>query len=170
MAYLKERLHECKQYRAYESPLIDAGPVGLTGDWPAFLSGFVTAEAHFGIGQSAVHRFRPFLRVNLRGDDDPLLTELCGRTMVGRTYRYPNGAHGRPTASWAAFSARDLLRIVKILDGFPPRGRKLREYKVWREAALVYGSDGPRPEIHARLGKLRDELLGARAYPPAGDG
>ena len=68
--------------------------------------------------------------------------------------------------AWVVFSTADLLRIVQILDGFPPRGRKRREYDIWRQAVIQYAKPGPRRAIHNRLGELQVELAQARAYQP----
>lgn len=167
MAYLQQRLSECKRYGASD-PLssTDSFP-GLTGDWPGFLSGFLTAEGHFGINLSNPNCYRPRLSVNLRADDADLLRELCTRTTCGRVYRHQPKGRKPPVTAWVVFSRADLMRIVQILDGLPPRGRKRREYDVWRQAVLEYAKPGPRRPIHERLGELCSELAEASAYSPA---
>ena len=166
MAYLRQRLSECKRYGSAEPVSLDDGLPGLTGDWHGFLSGFLTAEGHFGINSNGPNCYRPRFRLNLRADDAALLRELGARTRCGRIYSHrPNGRQS-PVVAWVVFSASDLLRIVRILDGFPPRGRKRRAYDVWRQAVLEYAKPGPRRPIHDRLGELRSELAEVSAYSP----
>jgi hypothetical protein len=167
MAELAVRI---KQLRTYAASLptdymVDAP--GLKPDWLPYLSGFLTAEAHFGIGAAGNGRVRPTMRINVRADDMLLLAELARRTGTGRIYSYPRRRYERSrVASWSVFSAEDLHRLVGLVDSSPPRGRKGSEYAIWRRAALcVSQSDGSDQQ---RLHDLAVELRARRAYvPPA---
>jgi hypothetical protein len=67
---------------------------------------------------------------------------------------------------WLVKRRDDLALIVPTLDQHPPRGRKAREYSVWRDAALLFASDKPRRVIQSRLPRLREQLADARRYTP----
>lgn len=76
-------------------------------------------------------------------------------------YEYPRKDGLPPVATWAVFSAVDLHRLVELLDASHPRGRKLAEYKLWREGVRLYTESlgGKQPgeirEIAKRLKDLR---------------
>jgi hypothetical protein len=163
MACLSDRQKQVKAYEATH-PLEYADPPGLEPDWLPYLSGFLTAEGHCGIGSSGGNRVRPAMRVNARADDSPLLTELARRTGVGRLYSYPRRKYeASRVANWAVFSAKDLRKLVELLDECPPRGKKAREYEIWREAVLLLGPDQPADQ--SALRRIGKRLKAVRAYP-----
>jgi LAGLIDADG endonuclease len=163
LAYVSSRLKEVKRFGAAR-PVAYTDPPGMAPDWLPYMAGFVTAEGYFGIGSSE-GRVRPRMRINARADDAPLLEQLAQRTTVGRVYSYPRGNHeASPVANWTVFSATDLRTLVGLLDEFPPRGKKGREYRIWRQA--VAALDLPRGRVQARLRTLRSRLAAERAYAP----
>ncbi len=166
MEYLKLRLHECKRYQPSRSAPIDSGPQGLTAEWSSYLSGFATAEGCFSISHSAAARFQPVFQLKVRRDDMALLSELRDRTECGRIYQQSGWNRSSPSTSWMVFSQRDLGHLCRVFDRFPPRGRKRREYEIWREAVHEYAKAGPRAPIHERLRELRSQLAEERAYSP----
>lgn len=164
IAYLKERLHEVKRFSLSEvgREIVDTGD-GLEPDWGSYLSGYFTAEGCFGIYASG--GLKPKAQLRVRHDDRPLLDELRRRVGVGRLYDADRPANeGSPCVSWAVCSRDDLSRLAEVFDEHPPRGRKLREYEIWREAVVEYAK-GERPAARqARLSELRAALAAARAY------
>jgi hypothetical protein len=103
------------------------------------------------------------MQVNARADDVTLLAELARRTGVGRIYSYPQKSYeASRVASWSVFSAADLNSLVNLLDRCPPRGKKGREYAIWREAVLELepGRTADQQKLHA----IADRLKAARAY------
>jgi hypothetical protein len=163
MAYLSERLREVKRYGLAVPVRYTCEPPGLIGDWPPFLAGFLTAEAHFGLVRDG-HRIRPRMRVNVRADDGSLLAEFASRTGVGRLYSYGRKPYeAARMASWVVFSAADLHLLADVLDSCPPRGRKLSEYEIWREAVLLMRPGRPADQV--KLHHFADQLRRARAYP-----
>jgi LAGLIDADG endonuclease len=162
IAYFKGRLHEAKQYDA-EIPCQKLQPdrfQGLSGDWAGFLAGFVTAEGHLGIHKNGGY-LHPRFQIAVRADDLALLTELKRRVGdVGNIYwvertgnRNPN-----PNVAWQVRDSAGLATLVEIFDRCPPRGRRGREYRVWRQAVSAYLSPGPRSEVRQRLQCLRPLL------------
>jgi hypothetical protein len=167
MAYLAQRLKDVKRFGEAFPPDYSCDPPGLCRDWTGYLGGYLTAEGHFGITANGERRLRPRMQVNTRADDAPLLAELAHRTGVGRLYRYPRKSYEvSPVASWNVRSAADLRALVEILDRCPPRGRKEREYEIWREAVFLLEA-GRRPD-QIRLRQCADALKQARVYRPTG--
>jgi LAGLIDADG endonuclease len=163
MAYLSERLKQVKAYDA-TNPLRYRDPPGLEPDWLPYLAGFLTADAHFGIGKLGGDRLRPRMRINARADDIALLAELARRTEVGRIYSYPRKTYeASPIANWSVFSAEELRALVELLDKCPPRGKKAREYALWREAVLQL--EPRRPADQTRLRAIAERLKAVRVYP-----
>lgn len=169
IAYLKERLHEVKHFSLAEvgREIVDTGS-GLEPDWGSYLSGYFTAEGCFGIYSSG--GLKPKAQLRVRHDDRPLVDELRRRVGAGRLYDADRPAsEGSPCVSWTVCSREDLDRLAHVFDKHPPRGRKLREYEIWREAVAEYAK-GQRPAARqARLAALRRALAGAKAYHPPGE-
>lgn len=163
MAYLKERLQEGRVYEV-QPTRIDEAHGGLIRDWPDYLVGFFTAEGYLGIVQTAPGVLRPQAAIRVRRDDHRLLAELCRRTDAGRIYDGEQRA-GSPVTQWIVCSRDDLMKLVDTFDRHPLRGRKLREYGIWREAVALYANSRRRVrEHHGRLNSLRMSLQQARVY------
>jgi hypothetical protein len=146
MAYLKDRLDDHD---------------GLIHDWPDYLAGFFTAEGYLGIDRTTRTRLRPRAAIRVRQDDRYLLDELCRRADTGRIYAGERRA-GPPVAQWIVCGRDDLMKLVAIFDRHPPRGRKLREYDIWREAVFLHANPPRRHDD--RLNSLRTKLQRARVY------
>lgn len=162
MRYLKCRLQEA---RCYVNEARSIGPdcyAGLEGDWLSFFSGFLTAEGHLGITRNNGSYFAPKAQIAVRADDLPLLRELRERVGVGRIYRGARRQTSSPSGLWMVRDGHGLRHLVEVLDGCPPRGRRGREYRIWREAVLEYASGKPRTEIRERLRQLRHALASER--------
>ena len=81
----------------------------------------------------------------------------------GEPTSYPRKHYeASPVANWSVFSAKDLRRLVELLDAFPPMGRKRAEYDIWREAVGPLGASPAATQAHLR--ELRAKLLTARDY------
>jgi hypothetical protein len=113
--------------------------------------------------------------VQLRDDDLPLLEEIRARTGIGLLCRRP-GQNARPTAYWEVLRKHDVAELVRILDAYPLRSRKRRDYEVWRRAVGIAAARGGsttwgRSSLNWRLGELKRELEVVRQYdsPPAPD-
>jgi hypothetical protein len=67
---------------------------------------------------------------------------------------------GRPGAWQQVSSKGDCLTLVGILDRFPLRAKKRRDYAIWREAVMVL-AQAPDWE---RMGELHEALRRGRVY------
>jgi hypothetical protein len=167
MAYLKDRLEKARHFKPHEHrcPLYSDAE-GLKPDWLGYLSGLTTAEATLGVhvnGDGLI----PRMTIMMRSDDRPLLEEIRRRTNIGRIYHESRTSQPRsPAASWHVRGRDELGALVELLDPSPPRGRKGREYEIWRDAVAVYCTRTPRSKRTARLAELRAALAHERAYRP----
>lgn len=168
MRLLKGRLHAAKRYDPNGCvPVIDRSS-GLGDDWGPFLSGFITAEGSLGVFRNG-RRLVPTLTIRLRMDDYELLQQFRARTFVGRLYSERGSDRQSPVAMWLVKRSDDLRLIVDQLDQHPLRGRRAREYAIWREAAMLYASNQPRRLVQARLPRHRVQLAEARRYRVPGE-
>jgi hypothetical protein len=167
MVYLKNELQESKKFSPAEASreIRDRGD-SLEPDWADFISGLVTAEGCLGIYANGVGLL-PKAQLRMRSDDRPLLREVCARTVVGRIYEESRVYPGRaPACSWIVCARDDLSKLVHLLDRHPVRGRKQREYGLWREAVFEYAKGTPPRQRNGRLSELRAALADVRAYSP----
>jgi hypothetical protein len=166
MVYLKARLSEARRYSRLEAKrqIVDIGD-GLDPDWGSYTAGYFTAEGCFGIYSS--NGLKPKAQLRVRRDDRPLLAAICRRIGAGRLYLTDDPtSRNSPSVSWVVASRDDLSRLVEVFDQHPPRGRKLREYEVWRAAVIEYARGKSPAERLARLTELRGMLSDARAHRP----
>lgn len=154
----KDALETANRYR---DPWATAPPrLASERHWPAFLAGFITAEAHFFIER----RGRPGFRINLRADDLQLLSELRRLTGgLGRIYGpYSRGTEGNPVVYWGVVSVRDVTRLVQLLDVHMPGGRKGVEFCFWKQAVWERSMGNPRDD--GRVVLIRSRLIDLRRF------
>ncbi len=153
------------------------------GNW---LAGFIDGEGCFSMNRlrrkgvdyrSYACRFA----IRLRHDDVPVLEEIQRRTGCGKINELrPTSPtiwwDSKPYATWQVFSKRDCLRMIEILDKYPLRAKKARDYLVWREAALLWasvrqtGSHSERNQsIWDQMEALKEQLTAVRAYVAPGE-
>jgi hypothetical protein len=140
-------------------PRLDISPRHVA----AFLAGFATAEGHFGASASG----HPIFRINLRQDDEPILTFLRRFYGLGWVdFRMPT-PNASARASWHVNRLDEVARLVSLFDREPPRGRKAAAYGVWREivldAARTAGRRRTVPERERRQ-RLVQTLRSTRTY------
>jgi hypothetical protein len=98
-----------------------------------YLGGFFTGEGHLYLSRDKCR-----VMVRLRDDDLPLLEAFIAGTGLGSIYLTPAYRSSRPAAAWVIYRRDQLKPAVDLLDRAGLRGRKLREFEVWREAALEF--------------------------------
>jgi hypothetical protein len=146
------------------------------GHW---LAGFIDGEGCFLVqmvnhrprgGKERPGNYQPRFQLNLRDDDQAILFEIAERTGVGSIRMEPSRkATEGGKAVWQVVSKADCLVLVEILDAYPLRAKKLRDYTLWREAAQLYATAGPGKDNSAvwqRMGELRSMLQDVRTYRP----
>jgi hypothetical protein len=165
MRYLHARLSESKRYSPGTTtpsfdPAIESADLA---EWRQFIAGFFTAEGTFGVTVNNGDRLLPRATITVRADDWPLLLDLRAASGAGRVTReYRHRQYRAAAAAWAIRDREGLRRMVAIFDEDPPRGRRRREYAIWREAAHDYARRQPGPALWARLGHRREALAAER--------
>jgi hypothetical protein len=156
-----QELHALRRYVKPEQG--DRTPIDLPEKALApYLGGFFTGEGHFSI-----YRRRARIVLKVRDDDRVLLEALAHATGLGSIYL--SRAHGtsRPAAAWVIHRSDEMQPAVELLERVGLRGRKLREFEVWREAAV----EAAKPR-HRRCPHVIDDaavqLKEIRAYPGPG--
>jgi hypothetical protein len=163
--YLKRRLHTIKRYSAGQGLQVRDAGSDLRADWPDFLSGYFTAEGSLGIYRNGPNRFSPTAQMRVRVDDFPLLEQLQRRTGVGRLYaNMALKQNAAPVGIWMVKRTDEIARLAHIFQRHPLRGRKHREFLVWRDAVAVYAESGSPASKYDRLSELRTALARERAY------
>lgn len=145
-----------------------------------WLSGFMDGEATFfinGDDRREQINFYCGVKVVLRDDDAPLINAIHATTGIGHVRR--NDWHhrqrmtNRPTIAWEVGRRSELLSLIAILDRYPLRSKKAKDYAIWREAVLdsatpkdlvASGKGGRTPRDWSRVKQLKAELAAVRAY------
>lgn len=135
------------------------------GHW---LAGFIDGEGCFRIHSQKRGRYlTPAFHLKLRADDRPILEEIARRVGAGRLYDMPAHGTSRPGTVWRCQSQADCRALAAVLDRYPLRAKKAREYAVWREAldhhaATTIGTrwrprdNSTMAEFKRRIEELRD--------------
>jgi hypothetical protein len=91
-------------------------------------------------------------------------------TVTGTLFGEPNRAGGSdPFGHWLVQSRSGCARMVVLLDQYPLRAKKHRDYVIWREAVHTWANVRRGPgsaslSTWARMAVLKQELISARAY------
>lgn len=102
------------------------------GHW---LAGFIAGEGCFrvhkekGGGYYACH-----FTLKLRDDERPILEEIVARTGIGHLKPDLVRGNSNPCLVWVVQSKAECVKLVALLDQFPIRARKAKDYAIWREA------------------------------------
>jgi hypothetical protein len=130
-----------------------------------YLAGLIDGEGSFAIGHTA--NCQCLLTINLRDDDADILYEIQRRTGIGRvriTKSYENSTRQRtPLARWAVGNHSECALLVRLLERYPLRAKKRRDFEIWRRAVQEWitrtRSSGWEPML-----ALRAELMAVRQY------
>lgn len=151
----------------------------LPKDFGHWMAGFIDGEGCFVIRRQNrkgdYTSYTPEMRLALRDDDRPILEEMRTRTSIGRIYKGDCRAAGKSaganmSAAWSVVSKADCLALVAMLDRFPLRAKKARDYAIWREAVLLWATDYRKQGPHngaadwSAMGALKTRLEAAREY------
>jgi hypothetical protein len=129
----------------------------------AYFGGFFSGEGSFAV--SAIARSARIV-IKLRRDDRPLLETFATTFGIGSVVDVKTVPPAAPAAVWNVTRRNDLFWGVQLLDAAGLRGRKRRQYRAWRPAALELATAGaeqrgPRRDI---LIEARSSLAAATAY------
>ena len=128
------------------------------------LAGFIEAEASFDIrpnngGRSWVCG----MTLTQRDDDADMLMDIVRVTGLGRLHQRPARRSSRPQVCWSMHSKLECRHLVRLLERYPLRGRKQREFATWAAAVTewtesLYGAGGAATQrtLRAYAAELRD--------------
>jgi hypothetical protein len=147
-----------RRYVNSPPPALDGAP-----DLLAYLGGFFSGEGSFGLSG-----LRPRAVLRLRRDDRGILDLFAERFGIGTVRDHPAHGNPNPTATWLICANDDIGAAVGLFEAAVLRGRKRREFEVWREAAeeRVWARMAPRRPDRARLARAGDRLAALRTYQP----
>lgn len=139
------------------------------GHW---LAGFIAGEGCFRIhkekqgGYYACH-----FTLKMRDDEEPILREILKKTRVGRLSAERTGrGNSKPCLIWVVQSKYDCIRFIRMIDYFPIRARKAKEYAIWREAYFYWinmkrGNAWHGPRDWSKMVEYKLAIEKAREYP-----
>ena len=151
------------RHRVYAEPSRHAYPAVDEPGLLWYFGGFFTGEGSFVLSPSRARTV-----VKLRRDDRPLLRAFAELTGLGRVYDVPAYGHASPAATWTIFAQPQLPAAVELLAACRLRGRKYREFDVWRVGAEEFINarrEGRRRNMHL-IDAVAQCLRDVRAYVP----
>jgi hypothetical protein len=140
-------------------------------DFGHWLAGLIAGEGHFGIApqrDTGTWKFR--LHLGLRDDDRPTLEYIQRLTGLGRLYDKKTQGNTNPYTSWQVFAKPELAHLITLLERFPIRAKKARDYYIWRDACRYWMAQcrqGVRGD-YAPIERAWEILKGIRAYDDNG--
>jgi hypothetical protein len=140
MARGAEALRSIRRYVNTSPPALDGPEDALL----AYLGGFFSGEGSFGLTG-----LRAQAVIKLRSDDRSILELFASRFELGLVRDHAGYGGGNPSVTWRIGAARELARAISLFEAAQLRGRKRREFEVWRQAAWE--------RAHARVTRQRCE-------------
>jgi hypothetical protein len=149
-----------------------ATPVAdLDASFANWLAGFIDGEGCFTIARSTHGGYVCRMMIKVRDDDMAILEEIAHRTGIGYTSRnrpYGSTRRANPAAIWNVGTRADCVALVALLDRFPLRAKKARDYAIWREAVIWWVGDRRRGNRHYRdwapIAEMDRRLREVRVY------
>jgi LAGLIDADG endonuclease len=134
----------------------------ITGDW---LAGFIDGEGSFNISRHGGN-YQPRFSLKLRDDDSEILKEIQKFIGIGTLRKSKCSPIGSKYYSPNAkdqyrldIIGSDNMKLLCILDEFPLRSKKLRDYNIWKRAVEIYSASLFNRWSDAALKKTRNESL-----------
>lgn len=136
----------------------------ITSDW---LAGFIDGEGSFNISHHGGN-YQPRFSLKLRDDDTSIIEEVQHFLAVGTVRKSKCSPIGSKYYSPNAHMqirldiiGSDNVKLVEILDKYPLRSKKLRDYTIWKVAVEIYSKSLFNRWSDANLKKLRNDKLSA---------
>jgi hypothetical protein len=134
----------------------------ITGDW---LAGFIDGEASFNISHHGGN-YQPRFSLKLRDDDSALLESVHKFLGVGTLCNLKCASLNTKYYSLNAkdqirfdIIGRDNIKLISIIDEFPLRSKKSRDYTIWKKAVEIYAANLFNRWSDATLKKSRNDQL-----------
>lgn len=143
----------------------------LAPDFGFWLAGFIDGEGCFNCQPKSktLNAVHTSMVVGLRADDFLILESCRDKTDLGALqYIQQRDQIGR--WCWVVASKPDCQSLVAILDRYPLRSKKRRDYEIWRKIVVARAAwrQGQRRALadHAAITHLAANLRAGRKYTP----
>jgi MarR family transcriptional regulator for hemolysin len=163
MARDAELIRSVRRYVNRPPPALDGRDEALV----AYLGGFFSGEGCFQLS-----RLQPRAVIKLRRDDRSILELFASRFEIGSVRDRPAYGNKNPSVTWLVCATGDLARAICLFDAAQLRGRKRREFEVWRQAAHERACARParRRWDRGRVEGVAERLRALRPYRHPNDG
>jgi hypothetical protein len=139
-----------------------------SGHW---LAGLIDGEGCFRVHcEKRGTYYACHFTLKLRDDDTPILERIVTDTGIGHLKVDANrSGNSKPCMVWVVQSRAECLKLVTLLDEYPLRSKKARDYAIWREAVAHWtnGERGNRwhgPRDWSQMIAYKAAIEQARAY------
>jgi hypothetical protein len=157
MAHDAAALRDVRRYVKSPPPAMD----GPTEEILAYFGGFFSGE-----GCLRLAGLQPRAVVKLRRDDRAILELFERHFGLGKVRDRPAYGGDNESVTWLVCATDDLAAAVRLFEAAELRGRKRREFEVWREAAeeRAFARVAGRRWDRARVQRVADRLAALRRY------
>jgi hypothetical protein len=154
-----DQLRRVRRYVKWPPPALE-GPLN---DLVAYFGGFFSGEGSFGLSGLG-----PRAVIKLRRDDRSILELFATRFGFGTVCDIAAYDNPNPSVIWTICATDDLAPAVRLFENAELRGRKRREFEVWRDAAheRAFAKIGGRRWDRARVAAAAERLTAMRTYTP----
>ena len=157
-----DRLRAVRRYVKAPPPALDGPAEQLL----AYFGGFFSGEGCFGLSGLV-----PRAVIKVRQDDRSILELFAARFGVGAVSDQGAYTNPNPFSTWMICATGELAAAVRLFEDAQLRGRKRREFEVWRDAAheRAFAKVGGRRWDRARVPAAAERLTALRACRPPRD-
>ncbi len=138
----------------------------MNRDFGHWFAGFLDGEGCFTIRTRTQRKGFEFgCEISLRADDRAILREIQSETGLGRI-RFKSHHRGPSSlqATWEVKKKAECLALVSLLDMYPLRAKKKRDFVVWREAVQLWSRARPMNNDWSAVEDLRRQLVDGRRF------
>lgn len=142
----------------------------IESDFGHWLAGFIDGEGCFYIERTKNGRpgasYGAGFHIGLRMDDKPILEEIRRSLGIGRFRVIANGGNRQPQFRWLVTKKDECVILMGILDRFPLRAKKARDYSIWSQAVRLWMKihRGKAHPLQMEMARLAAELIAVRQY------
>lgn len=151
------------------------GPIFVPDDWGHWFAGFIDGEGSFRMNLRKSGKLdTPNFKITLRDDDRQIIYGIKGILGIGQVRPnkgrdiHTNGKiyKGKPTLSFSITNLNDSFRLTTVLDRYPLRSKKRRDYALWREAVMEFRVPFKDRDM-ANLKDIAQRLSDVKKYTPS---
>jgi DNA modification methylase len=134
-----------------------------------WFAGFVDGEGCFSVHKKNVNGFETYdcqFSITLRADDKPIILEI--RNNLGGMGSVadrpaPKDSNGKPQVRYCISSQKDCQRLRAILEVFPLRAKKARDFEIWCHGLDAWIAHEPKSSWE-EVAYFRKALMDVRQY------